>query len=419
MTLTRNIIRPIAVVLAVSAVIAVAVSVYRHSTAPMTITAHFSHAAAIYPGDTVRVAGVRVGTVTAIVAHPDAVTFSLSIDRSVAVPADVKAVVVAQNLVAARYVQLTPAQTEDGPRLGDNAVIPIERTAVPVEWDDVKIQLDRLAEELGPEDANDMGSAGRLLNSAANAMAGNGDKLRQTMAELSGVARVLADGTGDITSVIVNLQRFVEALKSSHEQIVDFGGNLATLSSVLDGSRGDLDAALTTLAAAVGDVQRFVQKARDPTVEQVERLSNVTQTLVDNKKHLEQLLHIFPNSLSNFYNIYDPVTGTETGTFALNNFANPIQFTCAALAATQPANPTEGVKKCAEYLGPLLRVFNPAALVNFNYVPVALNPFLAPVPAPDQLIYSEPDLIPGVVGQQGPPPPPTMPQMLLPAESQP
>ena len=58
--------------------------------------------------------------------------------------------IVAPNLVAARYVQLTPAYESSGPTMPDGAVIPVERTAVPVEWDEVKAQLTRLATELGP-----------------------------------------------------------------------------------------------------------------------------------------------------------------------------------------------------------------------------------------------------------------------------
>ncbi|MFV8054826.1 MCE family protein [Mycobacterium sp. 48b] len=409
-------IRAAGVVLVASLLLASGYLGFRWVNRPTTVTALFASAAAIYPGDAVRVAGVRVGTVTAITPRADNVAFTLRVEHGVSVPADAKAVVVAQNLVSARYVQLTPAYLDAGPVLQDGATIPVERTAVPVEWDEVKTQLNRLATELGPQSDSNTGSAGRFLDSAANAMAGNGDKLRQTLAQLSGVARVLAEGGGDIVDVLKQLQVFVEALRDSGQQIVQFEGNLATLSSVLDGSRTDLDAALTNLVTALDDVHRFVAGTRDKTTEQVQRLANVTQTLVDQKKDVEQLLHIFPNSLVNFYNIYDPISGTEAGTFALNNFSNPIQFMCSALAATQPANPTDGVKKCAEYLGPLLRVFNPAALVNFNYLPVGINPFLAPVPRPDQMIYSEPGLIPGVVGPDGPPPPPTVDNILLPAE---
>lgn len=63
---------------------------------------------------------------------------TMHVDHGVPIPADVKAVIVAQNLVAARYVQFTPAYRSSGPTMGNGSVIPVERTAVPVEWDEVK-----------------------------------------------------------------------------------------------------------------------------------------------------------------------------------------------------------------------------------------------------------------------------------------
>ena len=46
-------------------------------------------------------------------------------------------------LVTSRAIQLTPAYT-GGPTLADGAVIPQDRTAVPVEWDDFRDQLQKL-----------------------------------------------------------------------------------------------------------------------------------------------------------------------------------------------------------------------------------------------------------------------------------
>ncbi len=60
---------------------------------------------------------------------------------------------------------------------------------MPVEWDEVKDQLMRLATDLGPTSEVSTTSVGRFIDSAANALDGNGDKLRQTLAQLSGVGR--------------------------------------------------------------------------------------------------------------------------------------------------------------------------------------------------------------------------------------
>ena len=252
---------------------------------PKTITAYFPTATSIYPGDEVRVSGVKVGKIDSIKPEGTQTKMTLRVDRDVPVPADAKAVIVAQNLVAARYVQLTPAyRNGDGPKMGDGGVIPSDRTAVPVEWDEVKTQLMRLSTDLGPQTGVSGTSVSRFIDSAANALGnGNGEKLRETLAQLSGAARIFAEGSGNIVDIVKNLQIFVTALRDSKEQIVLFENRLATLTSVINDSRSDLDGALSNLSVAIGDVQRFVAGSRNQTSEQIARLADLTQILVNNK----------------------------------------------------------------------------------------------------------------------------------------
>ncbi len=149
--------RVTAVVAALLAVLvgAAAVLLVRNTVLkPTTITAYFTSATAIYPGDDVRVAGVKVGTIKSIDPQGTKAMMTLRVDRDVPIPADAKAVIVPQNLVGSRYVQLAPAYGSDeapsGPTMRDGAVIDTDRTAVPIEWDEVKAQLTRLATDLGP-----------------------------------------------------------------------------------------------------------------------------------------------------------------------------------------------------------------------------------------------------------------------------
>ncbi|MGH3644011.1 MAG: MCE family protein [Mycobacterium sp.] len=368
---------------------------------PTTITAFFPTATSIYPGDDVKVSGVKVGTIDSIEPQGTRTKMTMKVDRAVPVPADAKAVIVAQNLVAARYVQLTPAYRTTGPKMADGAVIPLERTAVPVEWDEVKRQLERLATDLGPTSDVSTTSVGRFIDSAANALNGNGDKLRQTLAQLSGVGRILAEGSGDFIGTIKNLQVFVTALRDSNEQIVAFNDRLATLSSVLDGSSSDLDAALKNLSVAVVEVKRFVAGTRNQTAEQVQGLAQVTQTLVDVKEDFEQVLHVTPNAFANAYNIFDPDIGAVRGGFSIPNLASPMQFICGMIGATQNTTAPETAKLCNDYLGPALR------LLNLNYIPVPINPYLAKSASPQNIIYADPKLAPG--GEGGAPSPPEIP----------
>jgi virulence factor Mce-like protein len=318
---------------------------------------------------------------------------TLSVDHDVAIPAQAKAVIVAQNLVAARYVELTPAyESGSGPTMSDGAVIPLERTAMPVEWDQVKDQLMRLASDLGPQGQTSNTSVSRFIDTTADALAGNGDKLRQTLAELSKAARILAGGGADIVAIISNLETFVSALRDSNTQIVEFQNRFATLTSVLEESRSDIDAALTNLSTTIGDVQRFVAGSRNQTAEQVQRLANVTQNLVEHRTDLENVLHVAPNSIANAYNIYNPDTASVWGTFVLSPFANPMNLICGAIGAIENVTATESGKLCSQYLGPLLR------LVGLNGSPVPVNPYLSPAAKPENIIYADPALAPGGSG---------------------
>src|SRR5262249_37194308 len=204
----------------------------------------------------VRIAGVKVRTIRSVAPQPKHTVVTLEVGDDVRVPADAKAVIVAQNLVAASYVQLAPLYRPGEPRLADGGTIPQDRTAVPVQWDEVKTQLSSLATQLGPDSALSSTSVGRFIETTANAMNGNGEKLRQTFAQLSGLARILSDGRGDVVATIENLQTFVTALRDSSDDIVLFQDRLSTFSSVLADSRSDLDAAMSELAVAVGEVQR-------------------------------------------------------------------------------------------------------------------------------------------------------------------
>jgi len=375
--------------------------------APKTITAYFTSATAIYPGDQVRVSGVKVGTIKSIEPQGTQAKLTLHVDRDVPIPADAKAIIFTENLVAARFVELTPAYRTSGPVMADGAVIPVQRTAVPVEWDEVKNQLMRLATDLGPNAKVSTPAISRFIDSAANALQGNGDKLRQTLAQLSGVARTFANGSGNIVDIIKNLQTFVTALRDSNVQMVQFNNRLATLTSVVNDSKSDLDAALTDLSEAVGEVQRFIAGTRDATSEQLARLSNAIQPLVDQHMALENILHGAPTALSNFFNDYNADTGTIVGGFGIMNFANPTWSGlllpipipgCTQVGAVENVTATESGKLCSLFLGPGMRV------LNFNSVPFPIDPFLQKSVDPANVVYSEDRLAPGGAGPKPGPP---------------
>ena len=73
------------------------------------VVALFSSTVGLYPGDEVRVVGVPVGKIDSIQPRADDVKVTMSVSDDVRVPAEARAIIVSPNLVAARFIQLTPA----------------------------------------------------------------------------------------------------------------------------------------------------------------------------------------------------------------------------------------------------------------------------------------------------------------------
>ncbi|GAA4490017.1 MCE family protein [Rhodococcus olei] len=361
-----------------------------------TITAEFPTTTGLYAGDDVRVLGVKVGTIGSIDPSGAGATVVMNVDRSVDIPADAKAVIVAPSLVAARFVQLTPVYT-GGDAMSDGAEIPVERTAVPVEWDEIKTELTRLSDALGPQGAADQGSLGRFIDTAGANLDGNGEALRATLRELSDTMKLLSDGRTDLFGTIKNLQAFVTTLSASNQQIVQFGGRLQSVSSLLADTSDELGTALTDLDVAVGDVQRFVNENSSALTEQVGRLADATTVLAQKRPEIERVLHVAPNALANFNNIYSPAQGSLNGAIAGANAGNPITMVCGLISALETNDSGKSADLCKQYLGPVLNS------VAMNYPGFLTNPAVGVSAYPNQIVYSPPSLA-GQVASREPKP---------------
>jgi phospholipid/cholesterol/gamma-HCH transport system substrate-binding protein len=121
------------------------------------VVAYFDNSNGVFAGDDVRIRGVPVGKVLKIEPRPLRSKISFWFDRKYNVPANAKAVILSPQLVTGRAIQLTPPYT-GGPVMQDGAVIPQDRTAVPVKWDDLRDQLQRLTDLLKPTQPGGVGT---------------------------------------------------------------------------------------------------------------------------------------------------------------------------------------------------------------------------------------------------------------------
>ncbi len=377
----------LAVILAL-VVAVVGYQLYKKATTTR-VTAYFDNALALYAGDRVQIMGVKVGRVESVEPAGDQMKVVLNYDSQYKVPANATASVLNPTVVASRVVQLSPAYS-GGPVLADNAVIPLERTQTPVEWDDIRNQLDKLVTELGPTPSQPRGPLGNLIEALSANLDGKGKQINTTFRALSDAVGALNDGRGDLFATTKALATFVNALHQSDQQFVALNSNLAQITTSLNNSDEELATALRDIDGLLTTARKFVDDNGSLLSTDINNLAEVTNALMqpDARNGIETALHVYPNLAANVNLIYHPTQGSINTIPAIANWANPMQFLCSAIQAGSRLGYQDSAELCAQYLAPILDA------TKFNYPPFMANQFSGAATLPKYVAYSEERLRP-------------------------
>lgn len=364
------------------------------------LSAYFENSKGIYPGDEVRILGVRVGEIESIEPEPNRAKINFWVDSQYKVPAEAQALVLSPSIISARALELSPVDT-GGPALQNNAVIPQSRTAMPVEWDDLKAQLDKLNQTLQPTAPGGVSTAGEFVNSLADNLRGQGPNIRDSLQKLSQTMSILGDHSADLFGTVKNLSALSSGLHDSSDLLRQLNQNFAAVTATLSNDPGEVGRAIADLNGAVTDVTSFVRDNRETVGITADKLAIITTALNESGDEIKQALHAFPMMLSNYVNIYQPTAGGITGALAGTQFSNPISFLCGAIQAASRLGAEQAAKLCVQYLAPIVknRQYNFLGPIGFN--------FLDGVGArPNELTYSEdwlrPDYVPPANEAQAP-----------------
>jgi len=322
-------------------------------------TAYFSSAVGLFAGSDVRMLGIKIGEIESVEPLGTRVKVMLVVDQDTKVPADASAISVAPSLVSDRYVQIAPAYT-GGEVMRDGAEIPLERTANPLELDELYASLNRLTTALGPEGANKDGALSDFIEVGAQTFDGTGQTFNDALNDLSEAARTLSDSRLDLFATVDNLQKFTSSLAANDAQVRQFNARLADVTNFLASERTNLAESLQQLTIALNEVSVFIRDHREVLKINLAKLTQITQLLVDQKADLQEFLDVAPLGLSNLANAYNGYAGGLETRTNLNELADPSLLLCRAItrpdAATNgilPALPPEFVEACKNLVGQL------------------------------------------------------------------
>src|SRR5947209_4042928 len=224
-----------------------------------TVVAYFPAVNALYTGDKVQIMGLRVGAIDNIEPTGDRMNVTFHYSNKYKVPANASAVILNPTLVASRNIQLEPAYT-GGPVMGDHAVIPVERTQVPTEWDELRNSVTNIVSEFGPTKEQPKGPFGEAIDSFANGLAGKGKQINTTFDSLSRALTALNEGRGDLFAVVRSLAMFVNDLHQDDQKFVALNKNLSQVTTSLTGSDQDLANALQQFDGLLSTLRPFLAK---------------------------------------------------------------------------------------------------------------------------------------------------------------
>lgn len=360
-----------------------------HGMTNNTLVVYFTQANALYSGDRVQIMGLEVGAVDKVEPAGDKMRVTLHYASRYKVPAGASAVILNPSLVASRTIELVPAY-DGGPVLSNNAVIPVERTRVPVEWDDLRNQLTNMVDKLGPTPEQPKGPFGEVIESLADGLAGKGQELNTTLDDLSRAAGTLNAGRGDFFAVLRSLATFVNALHKDDRQFVALNENLAQFMSSLTNSDQIAANAIKETDSVLSTARPFLMQNRGMLTRDINNFDEVTTAILQPspREGLETALHVVPTLGSNILNLYRPAQGGLAGLMAFAYFANPLMFVCSLIQAGSRLGYQDSAELCAQYLTPVMDA------IKVNYLPFGLNLFSTGDLLPKNIAYSEQRLHP-------------------------
>jgi phospholipid/cholesterol/gamma-HCH transport system substrate-binding protein len=235
-----------------------------------TYHAAFAQAAGIQRENEVRVAGVRVGSVTEVKLDIEGkrVLVTFQVDQGIDLKDGTKAAIKLKTLLGTKYLELT---SEGSGKLASGSVIPLDRTSVPFqiyeafnefsntleEVDTKKLaqSLDVLAETFSDSKGNAR-SALTGLSALSKTIASRDAQLQSLLAGTRKVTAALASRDGELTKLIADADLILRVVLQRRAAISALLRDTSTLAkeltSLVRDNRATLDPLLDNLHSVVG-----------------------------------------------------------------------------------------------------------------------------------------------------------------------
>ena len=269
--------------------------------------AEFTDATGVNKGDDIRVAGVRVGTVSEVeIVDRTRALITFSVDRDTSVNGGTNAAIRYRNLVGQRYISLTQ-EVGDTRRLPAGSTIPVSQTTPALDLTVLFNGFKPLFEALSPDDVN------QLSYELIQVFQGEGGTLEGLLAHTASVTSTLADRDQVIGELIDNLSLVLDHVADRDKQLTRLIQSFRTLVGGLKKDRNAILGSLEEVSALSVETASLIDGIREPFVKDIKELRAVAGNIDKNKAELDRAIQVLPIKLTkigrtaiygSFFNFY-------------------------------------------------------------------------------------------------------------------
>jgi len=253
--------------------------------------AEFVDATGVVKGDDVRIAGVRVGSVTEVeIVDRTRALVSFSVEEGTPLSEATHAAIRYRNLVGQRYISLSET-IGDTAQLDQGATIPVEQTSPALDLTVLFNGFKPLFQALSPEDLN------KLSYEVIRVFQGEGGTMESLLQSTASVTQTLADRDAVISDLIDNLNRVLVQIGNRDDELTELIQSFRTFVGGLKEDRQAILGSLDQISALSVQTADLIDGIREPFVQDIKHLRSFAGNLDRNTAEIDRALQVLPIKL--------------------------------------------------------------------------------------------------------------------------
>lgn len=256
-----------------------------------TYSAIFTDATQVQPGDEVRLAGVKVGSVTSLhIYHRDFAQVNFKVDDSIRVNDRAHLAIQYQNLIGQRFLAIQ--EQPGGTPQPTGQTIDVSRTTPALNLTDLFNGFKPLFQALSPQQVN------QLSLEIIQTLQGEGGTLQQLLANTASLTASIADKDAVVGEVVDNLDALLSTVDARDTKLTSLIGNFRNLMVGLANNRSTIDRSIPDLARLLTATSGLLSQVRSPLHADIGHLRTLATKVNRTRSDLDGVLKALPHKLS-------------------------------------------------------------------------------------------------------------------------